>query len=295
MNVTVDGDLFCLMAFNDKGQKLLQNFDLPNLTEAEKKWIVSYIQGEYETTYDLDLTKPSIFRIHKLYSNATNALGVVEDRKNYSQILLNSSVAKGNIGPATLDIWALTIILECYQAYWKKNNGKYIKGKHVKTLRETISDKDLYYLSFVYTFLVQDRVIEAIKHMENGSASFKMYFLTEMPNNLNAVGYQLRKDFDVPEEYINKLLYVIAWAHDSNLLTAARNFISIHNKGRFPRKMEAFEEWKEFIQENSYFGKLVEPLFDIHRNIKTVQAAQAEESENSSDELAAMLAAYMAT
>lgn len=155
------------------------------------------------------------------------------------------------------------------------------KGNVVTTLRTEITDEDLLYLSYVYTLLVQDRVIEAIKHVEEGSASFKMYFLSEMPkgNNFKLISNQLRKDFNIPDVYIKKLINVVAFAHDCKLLKASRNFISIHNKGRFPQDMEPFELWKDFIHDHSYFGQLMTPLFQIRRNIESVnEQAQAESS-----------------
>lgn len=98
VNVTVDGDLICLYAFNHKGQLLLQNFHLPNIVADEIKWINEYIEGEYETTHDLDLTKPSIYKLYKTYKSACNLAGKVVHKKFYSQFLLNSSIAKKNIG-----------------------------------------------------------------------------------------------------------------------------------------------------------------------------------------------------
>lgn len=284
----VDGDLICLYAFNDKGQLLLQNFHLPNIVADEIKWINEYIEGEYETTFDLDLTKPSVYRLYITYKSAINSKGEVVHKKFYCQFLLNSSIAKKNIGSATLDIWALTIILQCYQQYCKINNFKYVKkGNVVTTLRTEITEEDLLYLSYVYTLLVQDRVIEAIKHVEEGSASFQMYFLSEMPkgNNFKLISNQLRKDFNIPDVYIKKLINVVAFAHDCKLLKASRNFISIHNKGRFPQDMEPFELWKDFIHDHSYFGQLMTPLFEIRRNIESITIQAKEESSAELEDL----------
>lgn len=85
------------MAFNDKGQKLLQNFSLPNVVQAELKWIKDYVDGEYDGTNDLDLTTPSIYKLHKLYLSEANPVGE-NHLKNYPQYVLNASVAKKNIG-----------------------------------------------------------------------------------------------------------------------------------------------------------------------------------------------------
>ena len=44
---------------------------------------------------------------------------------------------------------------------------------------------------------------------------------------------------------------------------ACRNFISLYNKGRFPLDSEALDHWEEYISNNTYFGSLLKPLFDI--------------------------------
>ena len=126
-----------------------------------------------------------------------------------------------------------------------------------------MTDEDLNEISFVYALLVQDRIIEGVKHVESGSASFNMYFLTEMPKNFKKISSQLRKEFNVPGEIVNKLINVVAFASDSGLLKASRNFLSIHNKGRYPADPTDFENWKDFINQHSYFGQLVDPLFQI--------------------------------
>lgn len=146
------------------------------------------------------------------------------------------------------------------------------------------------YISFVYALLVQDRVIEGVKHVEAGSASFNMYFLTEMTKNKKAIAKQLLgKDFNIPLKYVTKLINVIGFADDSGLLKASRNFLSVHNKGRYPADPTAFEQWKDFINEHSYFGQLMNPLFQIQKDINKVIE---DEKENVSDnaELQAVLA-----
>lgn len=93
----VDGDLICLMAFNDKGQEMLQNFELPNVVQKELDWINAYVEGEYEGTFDLDLDAVSVYKLHKLYLCENNPCGE-NHVKNYAQYILNASIAKKNIG-----------------------------------------------------------------------------------------------------------------------------------------------------------------------------------------------------
>lgn len=273
-----DGDLMPILVLDYEGQLLLRKFKLTQVTADERKWIKDYIDGEYESDLKLKLGGKHIYQLYQTVTFDTN----IKNLKTYSFYLLNASVAKGNIGGATLDIWALTTILQCYQAYCEANNFTYSKnGKPVQQLTQKITQADIIYLNFIYTRLVQDRVIEGIKHIEEGSSSFKIYFLREISkdSNIKTVQHQLLKDYKVPSQYISKLLYVIKFADSSGLLQASRNFISLYNKGKQPINPEPLLQWEDFIQGNSYFGSLVKPIYDIRSKIGTMKTVNAEANQ----------------
>jgi hypothetical protein len=257
-----------ILVLDYQGQLLLRKFKLSRVTAAEDKWISDYIDGELENSDRLKLGGIHTYKIHRTAMFDPD----IKNVKTYPNFLLNASIAKGNIGSATLDIWALTTILQCYKAYTEKNNYAYSKdGKVISNLVQKISDDDIIYLNFIYTCLVQERVIEGIKWAEGGSSSFKIYFLREISkeSNIRTVQKQLFNDYKVPSAFINKLLYVIKFADNSGLLQASRNFISLYNKGKQPTDLKPLAEWETFIQENSYFGSLVKIVYDIRMNIKS--------------------------
>ena len=71
------------------------------------------------------------------------------------------------------------------------------------------------------------------------------------------------------------------------MLSACRSFIKKYNKGKLPRTdedKEALDTWETFIQENTYFGSLVKPLFDIQNRIVEINE-QEDDTSSSFDEI----------
>ena len=135
------------------------------------------------------------------------------------------------------------------------------------------------YLPYAYTRLVQEQVIEGIKHMEGGSSAFKMYFLDNITddNYIDTVQKELEHKFDVPKPQISKLLGIIAFSIAcDDALKGIKNFITKFNKGKIPVNSEPLDQWEIEIQETTYFGSLVKPLFDISQQIKQLQIAKLE-------------------
>lgn len=273
-----DGDLLPMAVLNKAGQNLLRNFRLADMLEDEAKWNEAYWRDELETDLDLKLGQKHIYELFTI-SNVFDFTGKVH--KNYPQFLLNACVAKGNIGPATIDIWALKAVLQWYRAYSERTNFQFLnnKGEVIDRLVHRLTDYDLKYLPYAYTRLVQEQVIEGIKHMEGGSSAFKMYFLDNITddNYIDTVQKELEHKFDVPKPQIAKLLGIIAFSIAcDDALKGIKNFITKFNKGKIPVNPEALEQWEVEIQETTYFGSLVKPLFDISQQIKQLQIAKLE-------------------
>lgn len=268
-----DGDIMPLFVLNSDGQKILKDFKLQNVVQDEINWINKYIKKEYGTNDKLLLDTPEK-HVYKLYtcSNTYNVKGITN---TYPHFLFNAQLAKGNIGPATIDIWALDTIFQVYMEYCRLHDYKHvINGKVVGTITQVLTEEDRRYLAFKHIELVQGNVIEAVKHAEGGSAAFSKYFLDGMTKDtqVKIVLKELTDSYEkggynMPSNKANLLLYIVKWAQDVNLLKAVKNFITKYNKGNFPAKPEALEQWEEFIQANSYFGGLIQPLFDIKQNV----------------------------
>ena len=286
----VDGDLAPLMIPNKVGQELSRNFVNETITEAERTWLADYAQGEYESDKKLKINERHKYQIHTINCQF-DPTGVKD--KNYPQFLLNSTVAKGNIGGATIDCWLIKLLMQVYTARFNQTKGRLYDqdGKIIGNMKFRLNDDDINYLSHIYTRLVQERVVEGIKHITGGSTAFQIYFLDNItkPANQEIVKQQLENDFDVPPIMIAKLLNVIEYcSYDKSLLTACRSFIKKYNKGKLPRleaDIVSLNIWESFIQENTYFGSLVKPLFDVQKQINELQLEAGNASEYSLSDL----------
>lgn len=262
---------------NAEGQKLSVGFVNKTITEAERTWLTAYGEKEYKSDEKLKIDEGHKYEIHTI-SCRFDPTGKKD--QNYSQYLLNSTVAKGNIGGATIDCWLIKLLMQVYTARYEQSKGRLYDadGKFLGNMKFRLNEDDVNYLSHIYTRLVQERVVEGIKHVTGGSTAFQIYFLDNITKDANQeiVKSQLEKDFDVPPTMVAKLLNVIEYcSYDQSLLTACRSFIKKYNKGKLPRTdadKKALAIWESFIQENTYFGSLVKPLFDVQKRINKLES-----------------------
>lgn len=156
-------------------------------------------------------------------------------------------------------------MVECYQAYCIENNYSYKINQHSIHLPK-VTDQEAKLLVHIYTRLVQENVIESVKHKTNGSKGFEIYYLNNIgeKSNEKQIRKDLTQDLGLSSAMVDKLLIIIRFAKDNNNLPkACRNFLSLYNKGRSPLNKDALDYWESFIVENSYFGNLIKPLYDI--------------------------------
>ena len=252
-----DGDILPLFLLNYQGQQILRKFKLDSVLDEEKSWNTEYVIKELSGNKDLYLNHK--YKLHYI------------SFKDYTKFLLNSSQAKASIGKATLEIWGFSTVIEAYQAYFKANNGVY-KKKDSAIPMVRISDKEANLLGHTYTRLVQEKVIEGVKHVKNGSKDFEIYYLKEIvkDSNVKKIRFQLINEYNLSDEMVNKLMFVIKFSEDNhNLIKGCKNFISLYNKGNAPANDEALNYWQDFIVNNTYFGGLLKPLLDISTQFKS--------------------------
>lgn len=93
------------------------------MLKEEVDWINTYIKKEFDSTKKLLIDTPEkhVYKLFKI-SNVFDQFG---DPKNYPQFIFNSQLAKGNICSATIDMWALYMVFECYMVYCIENNYKH--------------------------------------------------------------------------------------------------------------------------------------------------------------------------
>lgn len=259
-----DGDLLPMMTFRHEGQKLLKDFHLEKITQAEYDWHKEYKEKEMSSG-------PELYEEHryKLY---------FVKYKDYNKYISNAIVCKALTGTSTLGIWTWSALLSTYKAYWEENRGVYRKKDRNIPLTP-ISDKDIARLEFEFSRLTQELVINGIKHVQNGSADFQPYALNNIGEKKyeKTVRHQLFTKYHVPNELIDKLFFIVRFAQDNNdMMKACQNFFSLYNKGRFPADSKALDYWESYIVNNTHFGSQLKDLFSIKQQFENKTASDEE-------------------
>lgn len=255
-----DGDMYMIFCLDYNGSKLLEDFKLTQITQAELDWHKEYKAKELSSSEDYEVE-----HTYKLY---------FVENKDYSKYILNACVCKGLTGNATLGVWTFSTLLQLYQAYREANRGLYTK-KDRKIPLPAISDEEIRSLEFTFVKLTQELVINGIKHVQNGSADFQPYSL----NNIGEKKYerlvrqQLQMKYGVSSQLIDKLFFIVRFAQDNkDMLKACQNFFSLYNKGRFPADSMALDTWSNDIVENTHFGSQLVELFNIKKEFEETKA-----------------------
>lgn len=109
--------------------------------------------------------------------------------------------------------------------------------------------------------------------VSNGSEDFEVLFLKNfwVPENAKDVFKLLTHDLKLPTMLASKMMFIITWAQDMDFLLACGGFLKLYNKGTIPvdEVAEALAKHDDFIQANTYFGMLLEPIYKLKK-----QAAQ---------------------
>lgn len=236
----IDGDAITVFIPNGDSQISISSSPYvdPYISKSEFDWNTSYIKRESSSSFDFS-------KSYELYNPGAR----------YDSYFKNSANAKNAVGSATNNIWVLSLILEVYM-----NNGYDIDKVGL------LSKSDMAFFDYMYTRIVEERVINAIKHVENGALSFMQYYLKSIyklvnKGNKSWTNAFIKKvvdafDFDVSE--VNRLVYLIHWAGDIGLLESAGQFLRMYNKGEVPLVYN--KELFKLIASSTYLGELLAPV-----------------------------------
>ena len=85
------------------------------------------------------------------------------------------------------------------------------------------------------------------------------------PENAEAIHKTLSQVMNRDPKLIIKMLSVITWAEEMNVLTACNAFLRLYNKGQEPdeNNMKVLLKLEHFIQSSTFFGKLLKTVYDI--------------------------------
>lgn len=257
-----------------ENQELIREYHDPNVTQSQLDWLDDYIAGERDSNDDLidpqtgELHKP-VYTLYRLPMH-TQKLTRNTLSEGFDLYLTRAIIAKANIGVATNDGWVFNMLLELYRQYGIQNKWRYQTDdkSSIKPMTKVTSEQ-AHDLSFSYTRALQTFVVRGVKHSSNGSADFEILFLKNFwkPKNDKSVFKLLTQDLKLPPILATKMTNVITWSEEMGLLKACAAFLKLYNKGTVPRAddQELLDKFDEFIQQNSYFGNLLEPVYHIRK------------------------------
>lgn len=183
------------------------------------------------------------------------------------------------------------MLLEAYEEYSRKHNFVYMVNKEpVNMIR--LNRQKFFEFHSAYIRGLQDYVVSAIKHSQDGSSNFDNLLLKNMADESNRkkVFAILTDNLNLTPTQANEILRIISWASVTGIYSAASSFLRYYNKGNSPRTDEAkayLDQHEHFIQRGTYFGRLMKPVYDV---IQTHKEKQGFTTSRRSEELAKLLA-----
>jgi len=125
---------------------------IEDILPEEISWHNEYIEGELEANLDLNLDGKK----YEVYEIPLD-VNIIDNEPSFSQYFQDSIIAKGGVGSATIQLWAINTLLEIYKR--KCDNNEIFNGKRENI---NISKKSCQYIVYAYTRLIQDMVVRGI-------------------------------------------------------------------------------------------------------------------------------------
>ena len=271
----VDGDHSAIfIPSGQENQQLIREYHDPNLTQSQLNWLDDYIAGERDSNDDLIDPKTGELHVveYQLYDLPMQSRQLTRNTSldGFDTYLTRAIIAKANIGVATNDGWVFNMLLQLYQEYGIQNNWVY-KIDETASYKSMVkvTNEQSHELSFSYTRALQTFVVRGVKHSANGSADFEILFLKNFwkADNGASVFKLLTQDLKLPPILATKMTNVITWSQEMGLLKACAAFLKLYNKGTVPRPddQKVLDLHDDFIQKQSYFGNLLEPVYHIRK------------------------------
>ena len=173
---------------------------------------------------------------------------------------------------ATNDTWIMYMLLQIYSGLLKDNpEAAKMPFGDEKPLK--LTKENLYLYDYVYTKLNETKVINAIKHVQNGALGFQKYYLASFgdpTHNKKEVMEELQQEFGLSRSDALSMISLILWAHDSGYLKACKSFISMHNKGKVEEDPEVVEKFEDIIK-YTFVGDLFSEFYSIHKELESAE------------------------
>lgn len=188
-----DGDLYPVSVVLDESiqDSLNQYINDPIVLKTyEKEWINQYIQKELAKNKKLE--NPVPFKYHTIL------------REDFANLLAYSAIAKGKVGIATIELWQFHLAAEIFM----------YKG--------VISKEEMDLFQFTFSRIVQDTVVEGIKHVEGGASGYDVYSLKNIEDNQEIVRQLLVDCFNFTTDNANTYVECCFYAKEKHIKILSR-------------------------------------------------------------------------
>lgn len=260
---------------------------MSNVTERMLAWDENFLHDEWSGIEKLNWKTP--YKVY--YCNAKfNKPGDC----SYPDLLTNSAMAKNAVGPGTNQAWVFGMIAELYNGLRKQQSEDarlaFRDGKFL-----SLTDAEFQAADHIYTETVERYVINAIKHIMGGAMQHEKFLLKnlgENKGNLQNVVKTITNEMHYTKREAMTIITLAIWANTNELIELASAFLKMHNKGEVDavdlNNPETFK-WFELLVEHSFFGKMIKPVFEIHKIAEGLIDINGNESDVSEIEVSDIL------
>lgn len=185
-----DGDLYPVsIPLDFEIQKSLFNYynNHYSLEPYESEWIESYVNGELNKNKYLLNPIPE-FKLHSI------------ERTVFADLMADASIAKSKIGTATIDLWRFHAACE---VFYHTNQ---------------ITLDELRFLQFIFSKIVQDSVVEGVKHVKGGSSGYDIFAIGSIEENKEITAEVLKTNFNLSDNIVSKFIQIAILANDNEAI-----------------------------------------------------------------------------
>lgn len=185
-----DGDLFPIgVPLDTEIQKCLREVrQTVNVKyDYEKEWLNEYIKGEVKKWDFADIQKKP-FEFYTV------------SKEDFSIRFADSAIAKKDVGLGTVDMWKFHAAAE-----WLYRDGE-------------LSLDDMKVLQFIESRIIQDTIVEGIKHVEGGSSGYSIFRLSDYESNEEVIKEVLINQMRLTDDLARKFISCMQEANENDIV-----------------------------------------------------------------------------
>ena len=119
-------------------------------------------------------------------------------------------------GPGTNDAWVFYMLVQLYYRLACNNDPKsYVPWERKRKVQLRIKEEDLSTYDHIYTMVLENRVINAIKHVSGGASSHAVFYLKNMTKDdksVKKVIESIENDLGYSREVAVSICRIVNWA-----------------------------------------------------------------------------------